>query len=166
LHSLRASSGTCGWFSQWISCYSWRVPLLVGLEIVGGVGKRRRLFLATSGWLLEALATLIHCTCHWVTSLESGVLRCLAGVPWGASDLRVTPRNHLSVGRHNQWRSLSVHKWTPGEQKCCVSYLPVIGLHIVLLSILIDCISSWWLATSSVHRRYKNHNPLSCIYIY
>jgi hypothetical protein len=82
----------------------------------------------------------------------------LRGVPWGASDLRVTLRNHLSVGRHNRWRSLSVHKWTPGEQKYCVSCLPVIGLYIVLLSILIDYISSWLLATSLLHRRYKNYN--------
>jgi hypothetical protein len=93
-----------------LSCSGFLISLdgcchLDGLELVGGVGKRRRLFLPTSRWFVRGSyafpggapkATLV---CHWATSLVGRFLRCPS--VWTRFVQHLLAAEPPSVGRHN-----------------------------------------------------------------
>jgi hypothetical protein len=142
----------------WDSCYSWWLPPPRRLRGNGGVVARVVLVLGHLPMIYEGCcafpdgapkATLVNCSCHWVTSLVISSCGALRELGFGL------PISH----RTTKWwstqrgRSVPASTWTSREKLCVTFVIDFLDFSRWLVFI------SLWLVHSST-RWYKDHMSL------
>jgi hypothetical protein len=161
-----SSAFACEFASSWHlgehwlrdSCYSWWLPPPRRLGGSGGVVARVVLVLGHLPVICEGCcafpgetpkATLVNCSCHWVTSLVVGSCGALGELGFGLPISRRT----MKWWSTQQGCSVPASTWTSGEKLYGTFVIDLLDFSQWLVFILL------WLVHSST-RRYKDHIPL------
>ena len=164
MHLLRvwASSGTSDHVRCGIACYSWWLPPPRWLRAAWGGWYKLVIVCGHLPVICEGFlglfsgetpkATLVNCSCHWVTSLVDRFLRCLL---WWARC--VIPISHRTTECWSTQRGLACRQarepWEKNLVSIVIGILPVIFLAFILIG------------SSHLPRRY-NHPTHSLVFTF